>query len=108
MKAEALMRKNGGIADPAAVNLVNMVRERAFANSNHNYTVGTLNLDELLKERGRELAWEGLRRQDLIRFGKWENAWFGKQAEGDKHTEIFPIPSNILPSNPNLKQNPGY
>jgi starch-binding outer membrane protein, SusD/RagB family len=108
MKAEALMRKNGGIADQAAVNLVNMVRERAFANSNNNYTVGTLNLDELLKERGRELAWEGLRRQDLIRFGKWENAWFGKQAEGDKHTEIFPIPSNILPSNPNLKQNPGY
>ena len=108
MKAEAIMRLNGGTPDQTAVNLVNTVRERAFGNSDHDYTIATLSLDELLNERGRELAWEGLRRQDLIRFGKWENAWFGKPAETDKHTEIYPIPSNVLPSNPNLSQNPGY
>jgi hypothetical protein len=108
MKAEAIMRQNGGTANQEAVDLVNQVRERAFGNADHNYTTSTLTLDELLNERGRELAWEGLRRQDLIRFGKWEDAWFGKEAEGDKHSELFPIPSDILPSNPNLKQNPGY
>jgi hypothetical protein len=108
MKAEALMRLNGGVATQEAVDLVNKVRERAFGNADHDYNTGTLTLDELLQERGRELAWEGLRRQDLIRFGKWEDAWFGKDAEGDRHSEIFPIPSDILPSNPNLEQNPGY
>ena len=108
MKAEAIMRMNGGTANQQAVDLVNMVRERAFGNSDHNYSVATLTLDELLDERGRELAWEGLRRQDQIRFGTWGDSWFGKKAEADRHTEIFPIPSNILPSNPNLSQNPGY
>ena len=99
---------NGGTANQQAVDLVNMVRERAFGNSDHNYSVATLTLDELLDERGRELAWEGLRRQDQIRFGTLGDSWFGKKAEADRHTEIFPIPSNILPSNPNLSQNPGY
>lgn len=108
MKAEAIMRKNGGMPTQEAVNLVNQVRERAFGNGSHNYTIGTLTLDELLEERGRELAWEGLRRQDLIRFGKWQKAWFGKPVEADRHTEIFPIPSDVLPVNPNLDQNDGY
>ena len=108
MKAEALMRANGGAANGEAVSLVNQVRERAFGNSDHNYTTITLTLDELLNERGRELAWEGHRRQDLIRFGKWEEAWFEKPAEADNHTELLPIPSTALAANPNLVQNPGY
>lgn len=106
MKAEALMRMGTNLGE--ALNLVNQVRERAFGNSSHDWTMGDLTLDNLLTERGRELAFEGLRRQDLIRFGKWQDAWFGKAAEAGTKTELFPIPSNILPSNPNLKQNPGY
>lgn len=108
LKAEAIMRMRGGTANQEAVDLVNKVRERAFGDDSHNYTTANLTLDELLKERGRELAWEGVRRQDLIRFGKYQGAWFGKAAEADKHTSIFPIPSDVMPSNPNLKQNQGY
>jgi len=108
MKAEAIMRRNGGMATTEAVNLVNQIRERAFGNSDHNYTTATLTLDELLNERSRELAWEGTRRQDLIRFGRYQSAWFGKPAEAGNKSDLLPIPSQILPSNPKLKQNPGY
>jgi starch-binding outer membrane protein, SusD/RagB family len=108
IKAEAIMRKNGGVADQSAVDLVNMVRERAFGNSNHNYTTATLTMEELLNERGRELAWEGHRRQDLIRFGKFGDAWFEKPAWTDNHKELYPIPPRVLAANPNLQQNPGY
>jgi hypothetical protein len=101
------MRKNGGVATQDAVNEVNKVRERAFGNNANNYTIATLTLDELLNERGRELAWEGHRRQDLIRFGKWQNAWFGKPVTPE-YKELYPIHNSILLANPNLSQNPGY
>jgi hypothetical protein len=107
LKAEAIMRKNGGVATQDAVNEVNKVRERAFGNMANNYTIATLTLDELLNERGRELAWEGHRRQDLIRFGKWQNPWFGKPAT-PVTKELYPIHNSILLANPNLTQNPGY
>ncbi|WP_343703209.1 RagB/SusD family nutrient uptake outer membrane protein [Chitinophaga sp.] len=109
MKAEAIMRKNGGTATPEAVNLVNAVRKRAFAagDPKAEYTVATLTLDELLNERAREFAWEGWRRNDLIRFGKFTNpGWDKKQSEPWRI--VFPIPNNTLSVNPNLKQNPGY
>ena len=58
-------------------------------------------LDQLLAERGRELYCEGVRRQDQIRFGKWEEAWWEKQAHGtDRRT--FPIPKWATDANPNL------
>ena len=108
MKAEAIMRQ-GGVATQEAVDLVNQVRRRAFGDDTHNYTASTLTLDELLAERGRELAWEGgIRRQDVIRFGKWQDAWFEKPAEADGHTKLFPIPLQVLDVNKNLKQNSGY
>ena len=108
IKAEALMRKNGGSSNAEAVNLVNQVRERAFGGISGNYTVATLTLDELIDERGRELSWEGHRRQDLIRFGKWQDAWIGKEANLGASTELMPIPQNALSANPNLTQNLGY
>lgn len=108
IKAEAIMRKNSGTPDQTAVDLVNMVRERAFGNSSHNYTIATLTMDELLDERGRELAWEGHRRQDLIRFGKFGDAWFEKDAWTDNYRELYPIPTLALSANPNLQQNTGY
>jgi len=67
----------------------------------------SLSLDAILAERGRELAWEYHRRQDLIRFGQFEKAWDFKPVS-DPHTRIYPIPATQISLNPNLKQNPGY
>ena len=40
------------------------------------YTPETLTLDELINERGREFAWEGWRRQDLVRWDKFaKGSW---------------------------------
>jgi len=107
IKAEALMRKNGGTATPEAVNLVNKIRERAFGDASHDYTTSTLTMDTLLAELGREFAWEGHRRDDLIRFGKWTDSWWEKPATAD-YKKLFPIPTGALSDNTNLKQNPGY
>jgi len=106
-KAEAIMRKNGGVANQAAVDLVNQVRFRAFGDHAYDFTTATLTMDALLAELGREFAWEYHRRQDLIRFNKWNEAWFEKAA-GNPNDELYPLPSQALDVNPNLKQNPGY
>jgi hypothetical protein len=115
MKAECLMRLNGGMANGEALALVNQVHTRAGLEP---YT--SLDLDELLNERGRELAWEGHRRQDLIRFGKYaEGKWefMDKDENGakidpsfrDEHVNIFPIPEWVMVANPGVyTQNPGY
>ncbi|MBK9737251.1 MAG: RagB/SusD family nutrient uptake outer membrane protein [Saprospiraceae bacterium] len=63
----------------------------------------------LLDERGRELYWEGHRRNDQIRFGTFTSgSWEWKAASADGHQALYPIPVTALASNPNLKQNPGY
>lgn len=98
MKAECYLRL--GQAEQALPH-VNPIRERAFGDSNHNYTEATLTLDELLAERGRELSFEGHRRQDLVRFGKFGDAWWDKEeTSGD---EIFPYPLSVTSTNPNIK-----
>jgi hypothetical protein len=131
-KAEALMRKNGGVATQEAVDLINAVKRRAFTPEYWNsaeaiatgsrYTTATLTMDELLAERGREFIAEGKRRQDLIRFDVWEfgiPGWWDSPASGygdgssgtsvsSRHTRIFPIPFRAMDRNPNLVQNPGY
>jgi hypothetical protein len=99
MKAEALLR--GGDAS-GALTIVNQIRANRGATA-----LGALTLDDLLAERGRELYWEGWRRQDLIRFGKFLNAWQEKPASGPERL-LFPIPAADLAVNPNLEQNPGY
>ena len=106
-KAEAIMRKNGGVATQEAVDLVNQVRARAFGNTSKNYTIATLTMNELLAELGREFAWEYHRRQDLIRFEKWNTPWFEKAA-GSTKDELYPLPTVVLNVNKNLIQNPGY
>jgi hypothetical protein len=111
MKAECLMRLNGNAATQDAVDLVNQVRHRDFSDAdwpNEKYTTSSLTMDELLNERGREFAYEMFRREDLIRFGKFQDAWWDKEQDPDKHYELFPIPQTVLTSNPALKQNPGY
>ncbi|MFQ5631626.1 MAG: RagB/SusD family nutrient uptake outer membrane protein, partial [bacterium] len=64
--------------------------------------------DLILDERGFELLWEGFRRSDLIRHGKFLDAWTLKAASDGPHRNLFPIPQVQLDANPNLQQNPGY
>jgi hypothetical protein len=106
MKAEAILRG----AAPTAVKgelqtadvLVNKIRTRA-----HAPLVSGVTLDELLEERARELAWEAWRRNDLIRFGKFESSW-GFKTDDNNYHRLYPIPANELTLNPKLQQNTGY
>jgi hypothetical protein len=111
-KAEAIMRKNNGVATQEVVDLVNAVRQRAFTSGDwptEQYNTATLTIDELLAERGRELVFEGKRRTDLIRFGKFTTAsWWDHAPSNDKKWELFPIPDRQIVANKELDQNPGY
>jgi len=91
MKAEAMIRQSENGDD-----YVNEVRNRAGLGDWTGVT-----LDQVLEERGREMFWEGHRRQDLIRFGKYGNTWWEKAASSPDR-EIFPIPQWAIDSNPNL------
>jgi len=99
MKAEALLRTGKAAEGLAIVNQIRTTRGVAAFSS--------LTLDNLLDERSRELYWEGWRRNDLVRFGKFLGAWTEKPASGDERL-LFAIPSEQLAVNPNLSQNPGY
>ncbi len=99
MKAEALFR-TGKTAEAMAI--VNQIRTKRGASQ-----LTSLDAQKLLDERGREMYWEGWRRQDLIRFGKYLQPWQEKPADDPKNL-LFPIPSDQLAVNSNLTQNPGY
>lgn len=116
MYAEGVLRgANTGDAG-TALGYVNALRQRAYGNTTGNITAGQLTLDFILDERARELYWEGHRRTDLIRFGKFTGGtylwpWKGKVAAGtatESYRDLFPIPSNDMGANPTLQQNPGY
>jgi hypothetical protein len=102
MKAEAILR--GGTGTPAnALAIVNSIRTNRGAG-----VLATLNLDLLLDERGREMYWEGWRRQDLIRFGKFLGTWETKPQAGTPKELLYAIPSQQLAVNASLTQNEGY
>lgn len=110
-KAEALMRKNNGLATAEAVQLINDCKSRAFSTVDwpaNAYTTVTLTLDELLNERGREFIFEGFRRNDLIRFGKFTTSAWWDHVPSAPFRNLFPIPQIQRTLNENLSQNPGY
>ncbi len=101
MKAEVDIRQGNAAA---ALPTVNKVRARAGLPA-----LTAITIDDMLVERGHEFYWEGHRRQDLIRFGKFGDPKTLKPAQGDKNKlKLMPIPGPQLDANPNLKQNPGY
>ena len=103
MKAECLVRLG---STAAALNYTTPVRARAGV---PNFTIAAFNLDSILAERGRELVWEGWRREDLIRYGHFgDKKQFKPLADADNHWALFPIPTEEHQKNPNLVQNPGY
>lgn len=71
----------------------------------------TATLGNILEERLLELMWEGCRRPDLIRFGRFNQAYDIRpqvSLESSGYTTVFPIPTKAINLNGNLKQNPGY
>lgn len=114
MYAECAVRGAGNLG--TAVNYVNQLRQRAYGNNSADISSSDLDLDFILDERARELHWEGHRRTDLIRHGKFTGSsyvwpWKGNVPGGaptPSFRNLFPIPSNAISANPNLQQNPGY
>ena len=94
MKAETQIHLNGAGAGDA---YINQIRSRAGLSDLSGAT-----LDDLLDERGREMFWEAQRRMDLIRFGKYLDAWWEKDADDSPDRKIFPIPQWAIDANPNL------
>jgi len=103
MRAEAMLRS--GQTGPA---LAEVNKLRAMRTNTSPLT--SLDLTEMIDERGRELYTEGWRRNDMIRFGVYNAPkQFMPASEGaDDHTNLFPIPASAILTNPNLVQNPGY
>ena len=95
-----------------AAAMLNVVRQRAGADP---LTASDINIGEILAERARELYWEGVRRTDLIRFGKFTTGYNWDFKGGvptgsnvDEKYIVYPIPTTDLTVNGNLVQNPGY
>ncbi len=109
-KAEALNELNGPTQQ--SIDLVNQVRARCFDPDKPialaNFSSKQALRDRLLDERGFELLWEDFRRQDLVRTGKFLDAWTLKAPSDGAHRKLFPVPQSQLDANPNLRQNPGY
>ena len=113
MYAECVVRGAAGGSAAQALTYVNDIRTR----SNATLIAPTdLTLNYILDERARELNFEGYRRSDLIRFGKFTGGtylwpWKGNALNGTSIPDtynVFPIPLTAINSNPNLTQNPGY
>lgn len=105
MYTEALIRQ-GKVSEVVQNSDLQKIRTRAGLKV---YTTDELTLDEIYAERGRELAWEGWRHEDMIRFGKYlKKYWAHPDQSSDTFRTLFPIPTSILNANPNLKQNTGY
>lgn len=113
LKAEAAYRM-GNKAE--ALTIVNEIRARVAATPRTELT-----LNDILDERMLELAWEGVRRPDQIRFctfteptvdrfnGVTHNASAGDYNDDTQgYTIVYPIPYAVLNLNKKLKQNPGY
>ena len=113
LKAEAEYRM-GNKTD--ALTIVNEVRARVAATPRTELT-----LNDILNERMLELAWEGVRRPDQIRFctfteptadrfkGVTHNASAGDYNDDTQgYTMVYPIPYAVLNLNKKLGQNPGY
>ena len=108
-KAEALLRGAQQTNDDTPQSLLNQIRSYVHAPQ----FIGTPTLQDILDERGREFVDENWRRNDMIRFGTFENE-YGFHRKGfpgarfDKSCRILPVPKAIMQENKNWKQNEGY
>lgn len=101
MEAEALLNAGASVAvGSRAYKLLNAVRARVGLDP------VAVTQDNIERERRLELAGEGHRWLDLVRWGKAATVLASKGFIAGKH-EIFPIPQNEL-NNTLLEQNPNY
>lgn len=108
-RAEALNELNGPTQE--SLDLINQVRQMAVVPDLQLADIaGKDDLrDRILDERGWEFHTEGLRRQDLIRHGKFiDNALSRGKTAAKPHHVLYPIPQREIDANPNLEQNEGY
>lgn len=109
--AEASLRNGAPSTDATALAAYNAVRSRAHAS-----IATSITLQDVLNERSREFYWEATRRTDLIRYGLFTTGTYlwafkggvlsGRSVEDFRN--LYPLPSNDITANPNLKQNTGY
>jgi hypothetical protein len=113
MYAECVLRGVTGGNAGQALTYVNDVITRSKGTA---ITASQLDLNFILDERARELNFEGHRRTDLIRFGKFTGGsylwpWKGGVKDGTSIPDtykLYPIPTSALQANSNLTQNPGF
>ncbi len=109
MRAEAKLRKGD---NAGALTDVNFVRTSRTARPDQTpAALSAIDLDILFRERGFELYWEGFRRSDQIRFGKYEDSWTDK-TDSDVNKRLFPIPQSAVDGASGVEgflvQNQGY
>tara|TARA_R110002020_G_scaffold38860_4_gene116329 strand:+ start:15415 stop:17157 length:1743 start_codon:yes stop_codon:yes gene_type:complete len=109
MRAEAKLRKGDAAGALTDVNAVRTSRTARPDQTPESLT--SIDLDVMFRERGFELYWEGFRRGDQIRFGKYEDSWTEK-TDSDVNKRLFPIPQSAVDAASGidgfLDQNPGY
>lgn len=107
-RAEALNELDG--PNMESIDLINQVRSRAEASEIEldDFDSKEALRDFILAERGREFATENLRREDLIRHGKFIQQAIDRGIAAQEHQVLYPLPQAQLDNNPNLQQNPGY
>ncbi|NJK85956.1 MAG: RagB/SusD family nutrient uptake outer membrane protein [Bacteroidales bacterium] len=104
IRAEASLR-NGDAA--SALSDVNFIRGMRSAPGKTLPLLTSVTLNDILNERGFELYWEGHRRQDLVRFDMFTEAYQEKPVT-EEYRELYAIPTSALDVNDKLTQNPGY
>ena len=115
MIAESVARGSNKETKSKAAEYVNLLRKRAYGSDAGNIDASEISADMIIKERSRELYWEGTRRTDLIRnnmftTGSYLWEWKGGTAAGRAvHSKYnyYPIPHSELTANPNMT-NPEY
>ena len=103
MKAEAILRGGAATMGHTPVSLVNDVRSLRTTSA----ALGSVDLEFIYEERTREFVGENWHRNDMIRFGKFEDQW-GFKTDTDIRKRLYPIPTTARQLNPLLEQNDGY
>lgn len=104
MKAEAILRGGTATGGQTALSIVNAIRTRSGASP-----LTSVTLADVLAERGRELYLEAVRRTDLIRFGVFNKPIDQQRTSmSEPFRVVYPIPNQVVASNPYIKQNYGY
>ncbi|MEO5684622.1 MAG: RagB/SusD family nutrient uptake outer membrane protein [Chitinophagaceae bacterium] len=104
MKAEAIQRGGTPTLGHTTLSLVNLLRAQRTTTA----ALSSITLDDIYTERCREMAWECWHRNDMIRFGKFEDSYGLAKTNADTYRRIFPVPTTAIATNSKLVQNTGY